>query len=118
MCSFWTFVLTYFKNAFFRPFNSERMLFPLPIISRCIFSHNLIEHIFWCFVSANSRITCIKTLHELCKGISRYGKILFFIKSVIRLSYGLHDRINVSGYMYASKRFLFLKYGHQYHQHQ
>ena len=81
--------------------------FPYQLYHRCIFSHNLIEHIFWCFVSANSWRTCIKALHGFCKGISRYGRILFFIKSVICFSYGGHDRINVSGLYMRRKDFYF-----------
>ena len=99
------------RTIFSDPSIPKECYFPYQLYHRCIFSHNLIEHIFWCFVSANSWRTCIKALHEFCKGISRYGRILFFIKSVICFSYGGHDRINVSGYVYASKRFLFLKYG-------
>ena len=82
---------------------------------RCIFSHNLIENIFLEVINGVSFQQIAEDLHQsitwIFQGIARYGRILFFLKSIICFSYGGHDRINVSGYVYASKRFLFLEYG-------
>ena len=103
------------RTIFSDPSIPKECYLPYQLYHRCIFSHNLIENIFLEVINGVSFQQIAEDLHQsvtwIFQGISRYGRILFFLKSVICFSYGGHDRINVSGYVYASKRFLFLEYG-------
>ena len=96
--------------------------FPYQLYQRCIFSHNLIEHIFLEVINGASFQHIAADLHQsvtwIFQGYIKVWEDLIFYQ-IRYLLFLRGTRSNQRFWIvYASKRFLFLEYGDQYHQYQ